>query len=305
MARQCNDLRRKTGARRGQGETGTMRLVDWDARKRKIETGDGRTIAYIDTDTPGSAVVLIHGFTDSSLSFALLEPYLPNVRLIMPDLRGHGASHRPDDAYRLADFAEDIACLMDGLGLREAFVVGHSLGASTAMQLAATRPELVGALAVISGTLRPNTDENDPICAAMAMLRDPIDPAHEFFATWHACASPVDAAFLTMLARDAAAIPARLWSRIFQEIRSCDLRGIASRIQQPALIVHGSADPLFSVSQAYALRAYLRSGDMIELPGCGHNPHWERPGRVAGSLQGFLARHLRQSASRSIAGLFE
>jgi pimeloyl-ACP methyl ester carboxylesterase len=264
-----------------------MNPSDWGARKRYAECHDGRTVAYVDTEGTGRTVVLIHGFTDSSRSFAPLEPYLADMRLIMPDLRGHGDSHRPEDAYRIVDFAEDIACLMEALVLRDALVVGHSLGAMVALDLAASRPNLVGALITISCSLKPEIGENDPICIGVASLQDPIDPANAFFDTWHACNGPVDAKFLAELAQEAAAIPARLWRRVLQEIRASDLTEKASLVRQASLIIHGSADPLFSIRQADALRRRLGRSVMIELPGCGHNPHWEQPQQVSRTLRKF------------------
>lgn len=268
-----------------------MNSSHWGARKRYVDCGDGRTLAYVEAEGMGAgserAVVLVHGFTDSSRSFAPLEPYMADMRLIMPDLRGHGGSHRPDDTYRIADFAADIACLMEALDVRDALVVGHSLGAMVAVELAASRPDLVGALATISCALKPEIGESDPIFIGVASLQDPINPAHEFFDSWHACNGPVDAGFLAELAQEAVAIPARLWRRILQEIRDCDLTERAAVIRQPSLILHGTADPLFDLTQAHALRRRLDCSVIIEIAGCGHNPHWEQPQRVSKMLRKF------------------
>ncbi|GAA1479822.1 alpha/beta fold hydrolase [Gordonia sinesedis] len=58
------------------------------------------------------------------------------------DLRGHGrSSHVPD--YALADFAADAAAVLDNLDVARADIIGHSLGAHTALRLAMTRPDLV------------------------------------------------------------------------------------------------------------------------------------------------------------------
>jgi len=264
-----------------------MSFSEWEARKRSIEIGRGQTIAYVDNGKSGRVAVLLHGFTDSSRSFSLLETHIDDMRLIMPDLRGHGASYRPDNAYRLADFAADIVGLMETLGLRDALVAGHSLGAMVAIEVAASRPDLVAALVTISGSLQPEIDETNPIFQGVASLQDPIDPEGEFFGIWHACTGPVDAAFLAALARDAAAIPSKLWRVVLDEIRNCNLTDQAAIIKQPSLIIHGSADPLFSVVQAEMLKRCLTTSDMVELVNCGHNPHWEQPERVATMLRKF------------------
>ena len=63
----------------------------------------------------GPAVVMLHGFTDSWFSFSRVLPLLPaEMRVIAPDMRGHGDSERPPLGYR-ADLADDVLRLMDAL----------------------------------------------------------------------------------------------------------------------------------------------------------------------------------------------
>src|SRR5262245_57413686 len=64
----------------------------------------------------GSAVILLHGYSDSSFSFSRVMPLLPpELRVIAPDFRGHGDSDRPASGYRIDDLASDVLQLMDEL----------------------------------------------------------------------------------------------------------------------------------------------------------------------------------------------
>ena len=110
-------------------------------------------------ETHGTAaqrpLVLLHGGLGSGELFA---PVLPAVadrfRVILPDLQGHGRTpdiDRPIDARLMAD---DIAALIDHLGLDRPDVVGYSLGGGVALQLATRHPDRVGKLVVISAHIR-------------------------------------------------------------------------------------------------------------------------------------------------------
>ena len=108
----------------------------------------------------GPPVLLLHGFPDSSHVWRHQIPALVGAgfRAIAPDLRGFGESDRPDrvDDYRMRQIVTDVVCLLDGLGIERARVVGHDFGAAVAWVLAAGLPERVERLVAMS-VGNPNT----------------------------------------------------------------------------------------------------------------------------------------------------
>jgi pimeloyl-ACP methyl ester carboxylesterase len=254
----------------------------WAGRKQFVTIG-GLDIAYVEISGAEPALLLVHGFTDTSRSFSLLAPYLAGRRLIMPDLRGHGASHAGKDC-RIADFADDIAGLILGLRLDRPVVVGHSLGAMVAIALAGRHKELIGGLVVLAGTLKPDFGPDHPLVAGVQALHDPISPADPFYAWWHACRPGVPLAFLAGLADDASAMPASRWRAILEEIRRADLTGAARAVQARTLIVAGACDPLFGEAHQQALLCSLPEAVFVRAEACGHNPHWEDPALVAKAI---------------------
>jgi N-formylmaleamate deformylase len=68
--------------------------------------------------------------------------------LIMVDARGHGRSEGPERGYGPEDMAGDLAGVIAGLGLSRPVVLGHSMGAATALMLAGTQPHLIRAIAL-------------------------------------------------------------------------------------------------------------------------------------------------------------
>lgn len=254
----------------------------WADRKQVINA-DGLEIAYVEILGAEPALVLVHGFTDTSRSFSLLAPHLAGRRLIMPDLRGHGASPA-GKGFAIADFADDIAGLIRHLQLDRPIVVGHSLGAMVAIALAARHSELIGGLVVMAGTLKPDFTSDHPLVVGVQALRDPISPADPFYDWWHVCRAGVPQPFLAGLAKDASAMPAPRWRAILEEIRRADLTSAAQAVRTPTLIVAGACDPLFGEAHQQALSHCLAGARLVRAEACGHNPHWEDPAFVARAI---------------------
>jgi pimeloyl-ACP methyl ester carboxylesterase len=102
----------------------------------------------------GPAVLLLHGFPDSSRLWRNQIPALTDngYRVIAPDLRGFGESDRPEgvDAYGILNVLEDLRKILDELKIDRAHVVGHDWGAATAWVLASVFPDRVASLVAMS-----------------------------------------------------------------------------------------------------------------------------------------------------------
>lgn len=103
--------------------------------------------------SPAPTIVAIHGVTASHRCWSMVADRLPEVRLIAPDLRGRGRSSDLPGPYGMAVHADDITAVIDGLGLRSATVVGHSMGGFVAVATHHRNPERVGALVLVDGGL--------------------------------------------------------------------------------------------------------------------------------------------------------
>ncbi|MEV4607432.1 alpha/beta hydrolase [Neorhizobium sp. LMR1-1-1.1] len=94
-----------------------------------ITTDDGTQIYYKDWGT-GPAVVFCHGYPLSSDAWENQMFFLVQhgFRVIAHDRRGFGRSSQPADGYDYDTFADDLAALLDALDVRDAVLVGHSMG---------------------------------------------------------------------------------------------------------------------------------------------------------------------------------
>ena len=91
------------------------------------------------------ALVLCHGFSDNGLCWTPIARALEgDYDIVMADARGHGLSEAPEAGYTTQDRAADVAGLVKALGLHKPAILGHSMGASTAAEAAATYPDLFG-----------------------------------------------------------------------------------------------------------------------------------------------------------------
>lgn len=103
---------------------------------------------------PGApAVLAVHGVTASHLAWPFVAERLPGVRVIAPDLRGRGRSNGIDGPAGMAAHADDLAALLDAVGVEQAVVVGHSMGAFVSVVFAARHPERVSRLVLVDGGL--------------------------------------------------------------------------------------------------------------------------------------------------------
>ncbi len=107
---------------------------------------------YYEEFGAGEPLVLISGMGYGFWMWHRMIPGLAgNFRVIAFDNRGAGNSDKPDGPYSAQMLGKDTAGLMDALGLKNAGVMGHSMGGFVAQELALTRPDLVGKL-ILSGT---------------------------------------------------------------------------------------------------------------------------------------------------------
>jgi pimeloyl-ACP methyl ester carboxylesterase len=212
---------------------------------------------YYELHGAGMPLVLLHGAFGLTGMFGALIPQLSAGRqVIAVDLQAHGRTADIDRPLSLEAMADDVAALIEHLGLEVADVMGYSMGGGVAMQTAIRHPQVVRKLVVVSAPcrrdgwypeVRAGLDQLGPGAAEM-MKQGPIYPAYTAVAP-----RPDD------------------WPVLVEKMgdlvrRDYDWTEDFAAIQTPVMIVVGDAD---SVRTSHAV-------EMFELLGGGKgDPGWD------------------------------
>ena len=127
-------------------------------QKRQGQYADVNGInIYYEIHGTGRPTVLLHGGLGAIDMFGANLPALAKGRqVIAVDLQGHGRTADIDRPLDVRFMADDIAALIQHLGVTRADIVGYSLGGGVALQMAIRHPEMVGKLVIISAPFRRN-----------------------------------------------------------------------------------------------------------------------------------------------------
>ena len=148
---------------RADARSSTVTATDWttDAAGTGQYAEVNGINLYVETHGAGRPLILLHGGLGSGEMFGPVIPALAERhQVIAVDLQGHGRTADIDRPIDIRLMADDIAALIDHLGLDRPDVVGYSLGGGVALQTAVKYPAKVGRLVVASVYLRP--DAIDP-----------------------------------------------------------------------------------------------------------------------------------------------
>ena len=132
------------------------------------------TRLYYQQSGQGPDVVLVHAVTSNQAVWmftGLVDTLAAHFRVTSYDLRGHGASDRPQTGYTSAAMAEDFKQLHAALGLEPAFLVGHSFGGVIALHAALLSPEAVAGV-VLSDSFFPGLKHIEPNFGKMNIWKD-------------------------------------------------------------------------------------------------------------------------------------
>lgn len=260
---------------------------------RRIAVGDIAMAATVVGDGP--TVVLIHGLGwDRNLWAPLVGRLSARYRVVAADTRGHGDSDKPDEPYSIAQFARDWAALLDALGGAPACVIGFSQGGMTAQILAAARPDLVGALALVStaGRFPDSGRANMETRLAAQAAEGPESAARVaadsiFSAAWLAAHPETLERFVAWRAGQ----DQRALAHAMRAAYDFDATPLHPTLAVPTLVLAGSDDRLTPPDGMRAIAAAIPGAAYAEVPGSGHMIPIEQPEAFEAILDRFLATH--------------
>ena len=257
---------------------------------------EGSRIRFVDAGH-GPAVVLIHGLAESIYSWRYTIAPLAQAgfRVIVYDNRGFGFSDKPDRGYSNADYIRLLYDLLDSLRIKDAVLVGHSMGGAIAAEAALAKPERVRGLVLVDAAglgvrwpfmlrvarwpiIGPLFDGLRGRRATEGMLRAMYADGSRV------SQQDVDQYYAAL------ALPGfgRSLRGVLREFRFDNMRGRLGGIITPTLVIWGVQDHLIPPPIGEAMAAQLPHAALVRFPAAGHALPEESPAAFNRVLIGFL-----------------
>lgn len=212
------------------------------------------TLFYTETGPAGGRpMLLLHAALQTHESMeplvALLAPL--GLRLVRVDLRGHGHSENPSGSLSISQMADDVAALMEHLGLERPLLAGYSIGGIVGLELALRG--LLSGLVVLASRIRPSSRARETFAPEAIAARSPL--------------------WAKQLAEKHVAAP---WRELAAELGEAlaAWQGFApeslAALAIPLLVVQGDRDQMVPLEQAEELAALVPGGRLHVVPRAGH-----------------------------------
>lgn len=253
---------------------------------------EGHKVAYRVCGAGDRNLVLIHGLLMNSHMFDRFAPEMAvsGNRVICIDLLGHGESDKPEDfgLYSMSSFADQVAALLDHLGLEKAVIGGTSLGANVSLEMAVRHPDRIRGLFIEMPVL-------DNALAAVAVAFTPVMVAARYGEMPLALLASLTrwiprTHYLVDIALDWVRRDPRTTAWVLQGLllgRTCPPSAERQTITAPTFVVGHRADPVHPFGDSDAL---IREIEGAELVDANSILEWRlNPGRLNGELARFLA----------------
>jgi pimeloyl-ACP methyl ester carboxylesterase len=239
---------------------------------------------------------------DSSIGWQFIEPALVQAgyRITVWDALGAGRSDKPlDGDYSIQAHVRRLDKMLDALGIKQAVIVGHSLGGSVALKFVEQHPEKVQALCLIdaaayrAGAMGGRWFWTTPLLAEAVLGLLPASAVTEVgleqnFHNHAAISKEIESMYLREARRDGAIAALVAQERQLVPRNPEEWEQAHRTIQKRTLILWGREDKLVPLAQGTRLSGDIRSSTLVVLAGVGHSPHLEAPQKVLDQLLPFL-----------------
>jgi 3-oxoadipate enol-lactonase len=241
------------------------------------------SIHYIEQGE-GFPLILIHGFPlDHTIWETTVREMKSAARVIQPDLRGFGRSDAPDGVYPMRLLADDVAGLMDALGLPSAVLVGHSMAGYLALEFARAYPGRLAGIGLITTQAAADPPERRAarLSQAADLLAHGTKPLADSMTPRLSADHQYHAEVYRIILRNQ---PLGLAGALKGMAERRDNTDLLPSIAVPSLVIAGLDDQLIPVERSREMAALLPRTELVELPGAGHLPMLEKPVETASAI---------------------
>lgn len=247
------------------------------------ENRRGELLWYEDAGT-GCPAVLLHGWCMSSAVWKYqFDGLAGSMRLLAPDLRGHGRSREISGGLNFDSFAEDIVDLFEALDLAKVVLAGWSMGAQIALQSSAELSDRLAGMLLVSATPSFTASDDFPYGLAgneangmrLKVQRNPRRALDGFYTRLfaegelekHSSPSEIRQLLSSIPSPDTAAVLDAL-----DALARTDMRRLLPEITIPTLIVNGAQDRICLPQASSYLKEHIPGAEQTVFQQCGHAP---------------------------------
>lgn len=239
-------------------------------------------------DAPVLALVNSLG-TDARIWDGVIERLSPHYRLLSYDKRGHGLSDSPAGDYGLDDHVDDLAGLLDHIGVEKLALAGVSIGGLIAQRFALHAPDRLAALVLCDTAAKVGDAEGWNARIATVRSQGLGAIADTVMDRWFSPGFQQQrqdelAGWRNLFLRS----DAEGYAATCATLRDADLRAEIGAIAVPTLVVAGDADRSTPVDLVRGCAEAIPGSRFEILPGVGHIPSIEQPAALAGLIAAFL-----------------
>ena len=244
----------------------------------------------------GEPLIMISGLAGDLRSWkSMVQALSRHHHLIIFDNRGSGKSSVPTTPFTVADMADDVAGLLDSLGIERAHVLGSSMGGNVAQEFVMRYPHRTMSLVLLSSYARRPDRSSVALDVMIRMARE--GASVELVQTMMQCWCLPEPMFRSKVL-DKAPVRTALTEedRNFIEgfamqkdaLDAFDNRHGLAKIKAPTLIMHGKADIMVDPQHALELNKGIKGARLILVDGVGHT---FPPTKCADEILRFLEQH--------------
>lgn len=244
----------------------------------------------------GPPLVLLHGgLSDSRVWRPQVEALADEFTVIAWDAPGCGESDDPPDWFSLADYADTLAGLAQGLSLEKPHILGLSFGGGLALEFFNRHPHIPKTLTLASayagwaGSLPPEEVEERLERGVEQSEQPPKQVAQAWQSSFFSqTAAPEAIAENTAIMAEFHPAGMRVMLSAFAE---ADLRPVLPEIDVPVLLLYGDEDVRSPLLIAHELHETIPDSELVIMPGVGHLSNLEAPQRFNDHVRRFLRTH--------------
>ena len=233
----------------------------------------------------GPDIVLIHANPfDRRLWRFQVEGFSERYRMVAMDLRGYGASDKPDDPFTFDDMVVDVLAVCDTAGVESAVFIGASVGSSLALRIALDDPGRVSRLVLVGGNAGVAAS-GLPELQGTSRTGSRIAPS--IFISWWPPVSgiPGVGSIDNFLRDNGDLIPATI-ANVFRAMEDRDMTDRLPSLTVPTMVVNGEHD--LSLTSGRRTAGLVPDARHYVLPGAGHVCNYEDPDAFNDVLRDFL-----------------